>query len=128
PQDVVWSYAGVRPLLDDASQDVSKVTRDYRLELMDVDRGAAALSVYGGKITTYRKLAEGALARLQPLLGGSSRSWTGRAPLPGGDLPGGDPAAFLRDCIRRWPELPLPLLRRLSGAYGTRIEQILGGA
>jgi glycerol-3-phosphate dehydrogenase len=128
PDDVVWSYAGVRPLFDDASQDVSKVTRDYRLELLDADRGAAVLSVYGGKITTYRKLAEGALARLQPLLGGRRSSWTGQSPLPGGDLPGRDPVAFLEECSRRWPSLPPSLLCRLSRAYGTRIERILGNA
>jgi glycerol-3-phosphate dehydrogenase len=128
PADVVWSYAGVRPLLDDASQDVSEVTRDYRLELLGADRGAVVLTVYGGKITTYRKLAEGALARLQPLLGGRMKSWTGRAPLPGGDLPARDTAAFLDDCIRRWPALPRPLLRRLARSYGTRIEAILGTA
>ena len=128
PSDVVWSYAGVRPLLDDESQDVSKVTRDYRLELTTVAGRAPLLSVYGGKITTYRKLAEGALARLQPLLGGSASSWTARSALPGGDLPGQDPAAFLSQCRERWPLLPATLLRRLARAYGTRIERILGNA
>jgi glycerol-3-phosphate dehydrogenase len=126
PADVVWSYAGVRPLFDDSSEDISKVTRDYRLELLAGTGGAAALCVYGGKITTYRKLAEGALARLQPLLGGATSSWTARSPLPGGDLPARDPAAFLADCSRRWPALPASLLRRLARAYGTRIELILG--
>jgi glycerol-3-phosphate dehydrogenase len=128
PADVVWSYAGVRPLFDDASEDISKVTRDYRLELLGGSQGAAALCVYGGKITTYRKLAEGALARLQPLLGGATASWTSGSPLPGGDLPGHDPAAFLAVCRGRWPTLPPQLLRRLARAYGTRIERILGSA
>jgi glycerol-3-phosphate dehydrogenase len=128
PADVVWSYAGVRPLFDDASADISKVTRDYRLELKAGPGEAAQLSVYGGKITTYRKLAEGVMARLQPLLGGTSSSWTARSPLPGGDLPERSPAAFLSGCRRRWPALPLPLLRRLARAYGTRIERILGNA
>jgi glycerol-3-phosphate dehydrogenase len=93
PADVVWSYAGVRPLFDDASADISKVTRDYRLELKAGAEEAPQLSVYGGKITTYRKLAEGVMARLQPLLSGASSSWTARSPLPGGTL---RPACDLR--------------------------------
>jgi glycerol-3-phosphate dehydrogenase len=126
--DVVWSYAGVRPLFDDASEDISKVTRDYRLELEAGPGEAPQLSVYGGKITTYRKLAEGVLARLQPLIGGTSASWTARSPLPGGDLPGRDLAAFLSRSRGRWPALPQALLQRLTQAYGTRIERILGKA
>jgi glycerol-3-phosphate dehydrogenase len=126
--DVVWSYAGVRPLFDDASEDISKVTRDYRLELKAGPGEAAQLSVYGGKITTYRKLAEGVLARLQPLLGGTSSSWTALSPLPGGDLPRRDLAAFISKCRGRWPLLPQSLLRRLARAYCTRIERILGNA
>jgi glycerol-3-phosphate dehydrogenase len=127
PSDVVWSFAGVRPLVDDDSSDLSKVTRDYRLDLQAAGRGFV-LAVYGGKITTYRRLAEGALDRLRPHLGGGAHSWTGRAPLPGGDLPARDPAAFLEDCVRRWPELPRTLVRRLARSYGTRIEVILAHA
>jgi glycerol-3-phosphate dehydrogenase len=125
PADVIWSYAGVRPLFDDAAADVSKVTRDYQLELLAGIDGLHALAIYGGKITTYRKLAEAALARLQPVVGGSDRSWTADSPLPGGDLPKRDPAAFLAECGRRWPKLPVQLLRRLARSYGTRIEHIL---
>jgi glycerol-3-phosphate dehydrogenase len=127
PEQVVWSYAGVRPLFDDESKDVSKVTRDYRLELLDAG-GGAVLSVHGGKITTYRKLAEAAMARLLPLLGGAGRSWTAQAPLPGGDLPDRSPALFLEQCRRRWPRLPGALLQRLARSYGTRIERVLGNA
>ncbi|MEO8314560.1 MAG: glycerol-3-phosphate dehydrogenase [Pseudomonadota bacterium] len=125
PADVIWSYAGVRPLFDDAAADISKVTRDYKLELQTESGGAVALSVFGGKITTYRKLAEAVLARLQPLLGGSTASWTAGSPLPGGDLPHSDPAQFLAECHRRWPQLPPQLIGRMARSYGTRIERVL---
>jgi glycerol-3-phosphate dehydrogenase len=126
PQDVKWSYAGVRPLVDDESADASSVTRDYRLEL-DV-AGAPLLSVFGGKLTTYRKLAEAALARLQPHIGGSRGNWTHTAVLPGGDLPSGDFLAFLRDVKRRWTFLPDALALRLARSYGTEMEAIVGSA
>jgi glycerol-3-phosphate dehydrogenase len=128
PADIVWSYVGVRPLFDDESEDISKVTRDYKLEVAEGAGGAMALSVYGGKITTYRRLAEAAMTRLLARSPRPRGPWTSRAPLPGGDLPRGDPAAFLADCRRRWPELPAGLLRRLARSYGTRIEQVLGAA
>jgi glycerol-3-phosphate dehydrogenase len=115
-------------LFDDESEDISKVTRDYKLELAEGAGGALALSVYGGKITTYRRLAEAAMTRLLARSPRPRGAWTARAPLPGGDLPQGGPAAFLADCRRRWPELPASLLRRLARSYGTRIEQVLGAA
>ena len=86
PDQVRWAYAGVRPLYDDAAGDVSAVTRDYAFDL-DSEGGAPLLSVFGGKITTYRKLAEHALAKLQPVLGFERRTWTHAQPLPGGDMP-----------------------------------------
>ena len=90
PDQVCWSYAGVRPLYDDASADVSAVTRDYVFDL-DAENGIAPLlSVFGGKITTYRKLAEHALQKLQPVMKFERGAWTERAPLPGGDMPGAD--------------------------------------
>jgi glycerol-3-phosphate dehydrogenase len=85
PADVVWSYAGVRPLLDDESGNASAVTRDYLLDL-DTRGGAALLNVWGGKITTFRKLAEEAADLLSPALGVPLQHWTEQAPLPGGDL------------------------------------------
>lgn len=126
PVDVKWSYAGVRPLVDDESADASSVTRDYRLELDAA--GAPLLSVFGGKLTTYRKLAEAALARLQPYIGGSRRNWTHTAVLPGGDLPRGDFLAFLRDVKRRWTFLSDALALRLARSYGTEMETIVGSA
>jgi glycerol-3-phosphate dehydrogenase len=128
PAQVVWSYSGVRTLHDDAAASASEVTREYELALERTADGAPALSVIGGKITTYRTLAEGALARLQPLLGGGSRPWTGGAPLPGGDLPGGSFHEFLEEALRRWRHLPRQLVCRLARSYGTRMERILGTA
>ena len=85
PEDVVWTYSGVRPLYDDASDNASKVTRDYKLDL-DTRKGAPILSVYGGKITTYRKLAEQAVDMLKPELGFTADIWTAPVALPGGCL------------------------------------------
>ena len=126
PSDVVWSYSGVRPLLQDASRDPMSVTRDYALELERAP--APLLSVFGGKITTYRRLAEAALDQLCPLLGVRAAPWTAQAVLPGGDLPEGSFAVFLRTLERRYRWLPQPLRLRLGRAYGTRIERLLNGA
>jgi glycerol-3-phosphate dehydrogenase len=126
PADVVWSYSGVRPLLDDESSDPTRVSRDYALEL---DREPAPLlSVFGGKITTYRRLAEDAVDLLAPLLGNRAAPWTAAAHLPGGDLPEGSFAVFLRTLERRYPWLPQRLRLRYAHAYGTRIERVLDGA
>jgi glycerol-3-phosphate dehydrogenase len=125
-QDVIWSYSGVRPLLRDESSDPSSVTRDYALEL---DRDPAPLlSVFGGKITTYRKLAESAVDILARELGSPAPGWTAKAKLPGGDLPGGSLATFLRIVERRYSWLPVTLRRRYAHAYGTRIERVVGDA
>ncbi|HZO22222.1 MAG TPA: glycerol-3-phosphate dehydrogenase [Steroidobacteraceae bacterium] len=126
PADVVWSYSGVRPLLGDESADPSSVTRDYALELDRIP--APLLSVFGGKITTYRKLAESAVDRLAHVLGCSRGPWTHAAKLPGGDLPDGSLAAFLRTVERRYPWLPAGVRRRYAHAYGTRIERVVGNA
>jgi glycerol-3-phosphate dehydrogenase len=128
PADVVWSYAGVRPLYDDASGDASAVTRDYVFDL-DAEAGRAPLlSIFGGKITTYRKLAEHALEKLQPVMGFARGPWTAGAALPGGDMPRADFAAFLTAARREHPWVPDALLRRWARAYGTRLTAITGGA
>jgi glycerol-3-phosphate dehydrogenase len=125
PMDVVWSYSGVRPLLDDEAADPASVTRDYALEL---DRHPAPLlTVFGGKITTYRKLAESAVDLLARELGSRASGWTARALLPGGDLPHGAYARFLRSLEREYPWLPPALRHRYAHAYGTRISLILDG-
>ncbi len=128
PADVVWSYAGIRPLYDDGSDNPSAVTRDYHLDLDAPAGEAPGLTVYGGKITTYRRLAEDALARLLPAMGRAGRPWTAAAPLPGGDMPGGDFGCFLADARSRHPFLPPPMLERMARAYGTRLTSLLGPA
>ena len=152
PGQVVWTYSGVRPLLDDESGNPASVTRDYRLEL-DTGQGdeeqAPLLSVWGGKITTFRKLAEETADRLIPVLAaalrksgqvrsGNDEAWTAEAALPGGDLRawlGADaPAAnqveasferFVAALALRHPGLPARLVRRLARAYGTRAVKLL---
>lgn len=128
PADVVWSYAGVRPLYDDRQASASAVTRDY---VFDLDEGteerAPLLSIFGGKITTYRKLAEHALERLLPLLGTSGQPWTGDAPLPGGDMPNADFDDYLHRTIQRYAHFPPDLLKRWLRAYGTRTDRLLDG-
>jgi len=119
PADVVWSYSGVRALWDDGAADAKSVTRDYRLEL-DPDPGPKLLSVFGGKITTARALAEEALDRL----GIEGRRSTSHTFLPGGDVYP-DFLTWLEE-LAGW--MPRPLLARLSGAYGTRLKDMIGGA
>ncbi len=129
PADVVWTYSGVRPLYDDRNANASAVTRDYVFDLDgDSKERAPLLSIFGGKITTYRKLAEHALERLQPMLGVEAAAWTAQAPLPGGDMPGADFDAYLRELQSRHPAFPPDLLRRWARAYGTRSESLLQGA
>ncbi len=123
PQDVVWSYAGVRPLLDDESGDPSAVTRDYLLEL-DTAAGAPLLSVWGGKITTFRKLAEEAADLLCAPLGHARGAWTRGAFLPGGDLGGFD--AFAAALPERHPQLTADVAHRLARGYGARVDALLG--
>jgi glycerol-3-phosphate dehydrogenase len=132
PADVVWSYSGVRPLLDDESGDPSAITRDYSLEL---DTGAAPLlSVWGGKITTFRKLAEEAADLLAGPLQMTGPAWTREAHLPGGDLsawigpaqrPDTDFSRFVDALQQRHPALGPALAHRLARAYGARCEQLL---
>ena len=127
-RDVVWSYAGIRPLYDDRASSASAVTRDYVLDL-DADDGAAPmLNIFGGKITTYRKLAEHALEKLAPFLEADSGAWTAGAVLPGGDIPDGDFDRFVAGLSASYPAMPAMFLRRLARAYGRRTLQILGSA
>ena len=127
--DIAWQYAGVRALHDSGDAAAQSVSRDYRLELEHGDAGAPVLSVFGGKITTYRRLAEHALAQLLPALGCKDlEPWTDQEPLPGGDLPEADSARFLAHALTRWDGLPPVLLTRLARLYGTRMARILGAA
>ncbi|RGP41344.1 Glycerol-3-phosphate dehydrogenase [Altererythrobacter insulae] len=124
PSDAVWDYAGVRPLYDDHRSVNSTVTRDYVFDL-DEDGGAPILSIFGGKITTYRKLAEHALVKLGLAEG---ESWTGSTALPGGNI---DPArfdTFFAESMSKFPWFGPEGVRRLCRAYGTNIDAILGKA
>ncbi len=128
PSDVVWSFAGVRPLVDDADDDPSSVTRDFLIALDAPEGAAPLLSVLGGKITTYRVLAEAAMDDLAPFLPGLPGPWTKGAPLPGGDMPRGDFHAYAAEITHSTPWLPPDVTRRLLRTYGSRIEDLLGGA
>jgi glycerol-3-phosphate dehydrogenase len=127
--DIVWRYAGVRALHASGAASAQTESRDYRLELEHAEGGAPVLSVFGGKITTYRRLAENALALLLPALGMDERTaWTDQEPLPGGDLPQADSATFLAHALARWNGLPPALVARLARLYGTRMARIVGAA
>ena len=129
PADVVWSYSGVRPLFDeDGSESASAVSRDYVLDLEHDANGPPLLNVFGGKITTYRRLSEHALQKLKPYFSQARGDWTSAAKLPGGDMPGGDFGNFLAEQTRRLPWLAPQTMLRLARAYGTKLEQMLGKA
>jgi glycerol-3-phosphate dehydrogenase len=127
-EDVVWSYSGVRPLYDDQTADPSAVTRDYRLELASGPDMPPLLTIMGGKVTTYRRLALEALERLAPHLPAMGPAWTATVPLPGGDMPGADFGAWLADLQRRLPAFDPDFLRRLARRQGTTALDIIGDA
>lgn len=125
--DVRFSYAGVRPLFDDGDVNASAVTRDYSFDLDAPEDDAPLLSIYGGKITTYRQLAEHALRDLLPKLGLDTKPWTDKSPLPGGDMPDGDFDAFLAEFQADYGFLPEDLAVRYARQYGTRVYRLLDG-
>ncbi|WP_322045532.1 glycerol-3-phosphate dehydrogenase [Paraburkholderia sp. J67] len=128
PSDVHWTYSGVRPLLEEeGAKNASAVTRDYRLDLDDTE-GAPLLSVFGGKITTFRKLAEEAGDMLARVLGSTAPAWTAGQPLPGGDIAHARFAPFAESLAKRFSWLPAPLALRYARAYGTRAERLIGDA
>jgi len=127
PADVVWTYSGVRALYDESDEaNVSAVSRDYSLDLDD--SAAPVLSVFGGKITTYRTLARQAVDRVAPLLGAEITDWTGKVALPGGDMPNEDFEAYLASIQQSRPWLPEAMAWRLVRNYGTAVEPMLGDA
>ncbi len=128
PEDAVWSYAGVRPLADSGQENASAVTRDYVFDLEAPEGGAPSLSIFGGKLTTFRKLAEHALRDLGRALGDPRPAWTAHAAIPGGDLgPEGLDGLLARLAAER-PWLPAPQRLRLARAYGSRVDWVLGAA
>jgi glycerol-3-phosphate dehydrogenase len=127
PDELVWSFSGVRALYDDGSKRPEDVTRDYEL-VLDRKKGLAPLlTVYGGKITTHRKLAEAAMEKIGVFFK-TLPPWTAGSHLPGGDFPADGFYALVGETIGRWPFLSEPHARRLVRAYGTRAERILGNA
>jgi glycerol-3-phosphate dehydrogenase len=127
PDDVVWSYAGVRPLYDDGSTSASAVTRDYVLEVENQNGQAPVLSVFGGKITTFRRLAEHALDKLAPYFPAMTAPWTDTAPLPGGELENADFERFFTELQRRRAWIPTEHLRALARRHGKRLDTMLTG-
>jgi glycerol-3-phosphate dehydrogenase len=126
PEQVAWSYSGVRPLYDDGSADPSDVTRDYTLRVDDDQHAMPVLSVYGGKITTYRVLAEQALARLAPYFPGLKPAWTAHTPLSGSDF-GGARRVEARDAFfESHPQLPESILRPIFQLHGTHAQAVVG--
>lgn len=128
PNDVVWSYAGIRPLYDDAAANASAVTRDYVLDIESSPGEAPLMSIFGGKITTFRRLAEHAFEKLSPYFPNLKPSWTAEQPLPGGDFTHEDFGRFRIGVKSRWPFLPEQLAERLAHAYGTRMSAIMADA
>jgi glycerol-3-phosphate dehydrogenase len=123
-EEIVWTYSGVRSLFDDGARDAREVTRDYRFDL-DASRGVPILSVFGGKLTTYRSLSERAVDKIT----GERRNsgWTVKSFLPGGDFANGDFAAFLESQRRKYKFLPDDVLGRYARSYGTQMDVLLGG-
>jgi glycerol-3-phosphate dehydrogenase len=124
--DIVWTYSGVRPLYDDGAKSATAATRDY---VLSVDtKGAPLLNVFGGKITTYRRLAESAMEKLGPFFPGLKRPWTAGAALPGGDFPVDGVTALTAALTRDYPFLDGYWAGRLIRAYGTEAKAVLGTA
>jgi len=126
PEDVVWTYSGVRPLYDDGASSATAATRDYVLSLDET--GPVLLNVFGGKITTYRKLAEDAFDKLAPHYPQATAHWTAGVPLPGGDFPVDGAQTLVAKLRARHPFLTERWALRLVRAYGTEAATILGTA
>jgi glycerol-3-phosphate dehydrogenase len=125
PAGIVWRYAGIRPLRDDGTGKAQEATRDYVLEL---DGSPPLLSVFGGKITTYRRLAEAVMAKLAPIFPALRPAWTATATLPGGDFPWDGAPALQAALLQRYPFLLPHTAQRLVHAYGTLASDMLGDA
>lgn len=126
-EDIVWRYSGVRPLYDDGASSATAATRDYVLKMED-SSGAPLLNVFGGKITTYRRLAEAALAKIATRLGNDHPTWTATAPLPGGDFAADQVGAQIDRLREAYPFLDQGWAQRLTRAYGTKAFDLLGSA
>ncbi|MFD2740098.1 glycerol-3-phosphate dehydrogenase [Sulfitobacter aestuarii] len=125
--DIVWTYSGVRPLYDDGASSATAATRDYTLNVDDAE-DAPILNVFGGKITTYRRLAEDALDKIAPYFDGLPGRWTAGVPLPGGDFAVGDVDKLIAGLRSAYPFLSQFWARRLIRAYGSESWKLLGDA
>lgn len=125
--DIVWSYSAVRPLYDDGATAAQEATRDYVLKV-EKDGGAPLMNVFGGKITTFRRLAEAALQRIGPSIGTKGKPWTASATLPGGDFAVDQVEARIEELLSRYPFLDPSHARRLIRQYGTKAGTLLGTA
>ena len=126
--DVLHSFSGVRPLLEDDADNPSAVTRDYVFDVDEADGKLPMLSVFGGKITTYRELAERGLAKIAPFFPQMTGDWTAKAPLPGGDMQNADFESFEADFHASHAFLPPALARHYARLYGTRADRLIGSA
>ncbi|HSG94203.1 MAG TPA: glycerol-3-phosphate dehydrogenase, partial [Afifellaceae bacterium] len=126
-EDIVWSYSGVRPLFDDGASEAQEVTREYILKTDGDAQSGALINIFGGKITTYRRLAEAAMAIAEDILGKRGPKWTAGATLPGGDFAVDGFAAEVETLLRSCPVLDGDHARRLVRTYGTRARQIVAG-
>lgn len=125
PTDVVWTYSGVRPLYDDKAADASDVTRDYVLDLQKYETDAPFISVYGGKITTSRKLADHVLEKIKHYYPDMGKPWTKKAYFPGGNIPEADFEEFYQSQLDHYPDLDPKLVRLFCRRYGTRVTRVL---
>ncbi len=127
--DIVWRFAGVRPLQADEEQsNPSALSRDYSLALTGDAAGTAMLTIVGGKVTTYRRLAEAVMERLAPLVPGLPPAWTASRPLPGGDIPGGDFDLYMEGLSRLYAWMPDAMLLALARRHGTAVRDVIGDA
>ncbi len=127
PEDVLETFSGVRPLFDDGKGNPSAVTRDYSFDLDEGD-GAPMLSIYGGKITTFRELSEHAIEKVAKFFPSIGPSWTRDGILPGGDIANADFVQFAEDLRSAYPWMPRKLIHHFGRLYGTRTRTIIGGA
>ena len=127
-EDIVWTYSGVRPLFDDGATAAQEATRDYVLRVDGGEDAPALINIFGGKITTYRKLSEAMLEKIEGFLGKRKPSWTANSTLPGGDFAVSDFDNLVAKLTSEFPFIKMPLAERLVRSYGTRAWLILDGA